>query len=91
MVSVMLELFMVLPFGVQWFCSPFPVERCSEMELVQTCSSTSVLNVSFAYVGVHAYDVLKSWFELSMLPDGCRSCFIGCILSDVVSCYLYLC
>jgi hypothetical protein len=41
MVSVMLKLFMVLLFGVQWFCSPFPVERCSEMELVQTCSSTT--------------------------------------------------
>jgi hypothetical protein len=30
------ELFMVLLYGVQWFCSPFPVERCAEMELVQT-------------------------------------------------------
>jgi hypothetical protein len=29
---------MALPFGVQWFCSPFLVERCSEMEFVQTCS-----------------------------------------------------
>ncbi|EFX86671.1 hypothetical protein DAPPUDRAFT_313023 [Daphnia pulex] len=35
------ELFAVLLFGVQWFCSPFPVDRCSEMELVQTRSSTS--------------------------------------------------
>jgi hypothetical protein len=25
--------------------------------------------------------VLKSWVKQSMLPDGCRSCFIGCILS----------
>ncbi|EFX62766.1 hypothetical protein DAPPUDRAFT_336458 [Daphnia pulex] len=40
-VSLMSELFMVLLFGVQWFCSSFPVERCPEMELVQTCSSTS--------------------------------------------------
>jgi hypothetical protein len=31
-VNWMLELFMVLLFGVQWFCSPFPIERCSEME-----------------------------------------------------------
>jgi hypothetical protein len=23
---------MVLLFGVQWFCSPFPIKRCSEME-----------------------------------------------------------
>ncbi|EFX86609.1 hypothetical protein DAPPUDRAFT_307889, partial [Daphnia pulex] len=59
--SVMFELFLVLLFGEQWFCSPFPVERCSEMELVQTCSSTSHLNVSFVYVGVHA--VLNSWVK----------------------------
>jgi hypothetical protein len=44
---------------IQWFCSPFLVERCSEMELVQTCSSTSHLNVSFVYVSV--YEVLNSW------------------------------
>ncbi|EFX80816.1 hypothetical protein DAPPUDRAFT_318241 [Daphnia pulex] len=57
-----LELFTLLLFGVQWFCSPFPVERCSEMEFkVQTCSS-SHLNVSFVYVGVHAvYAVLNGW------------------------------
>jgi hypothetical protein len=42
-----LQLFTLLLFGVHWFCSLFPVERCSEMELVQTCSSTSHLNVSF--------------------------------------------
>jgi hypothetical protein len=58
------ELFMVLPFGVQWFCSPFPVERCSEMKLMQTCRSTSPFNVPFFYVGVHAvYEVLKSWVK----------------------------
>jgi hypothetical protein len=62
-----LELFTMLHlllFGVQWFCSPFPVERCSEMEFVQTCSSTSHLNVSFVYVGVHAvYAVLNGWVK----------------------------
>jgi hypothetical protein len=67
---------------VQWFCSYFPVERCAEMELVQTCSSTSHLNVLFVYVGVLAvYAVLNSWVKYSMLPDGCRSYFIGYILS----------
>jgi hypothetical protein len=58
------ELFTVLLFGVQWFYSPYPVNRCSEMELVQTCSSTSHLNVTFAYVFVHAsYAVLNSWVK----------------------------
>ncbi|XP_046438764.1 uncharacterized protein LOC124190230 [Daphnia pulex] len=56
-----LELFTLLLFGVQWFCSPLPVERCSEMEFVQTCSSTSHLNVTFVYVGVHA--VLNGWVK----------------------------
>jgi hypothetical protein len=32
MVNLMFELFMVWLFGVQWFCSPLPDERCSEME-----------------------------------------------------------
>ncbi|EFX87848.1 hypothetical protein DAPPUDRAFT_235035 [Daphnia pulex] len=34
-----LELFTLLLFGVQWFCSPFAVERCSEMEFktVRSC------------------------------------------------------
>ena len=41
MVSVMFELFMVLLFGVKWVYSHFPPERCAEMELRQTCSSTS--------------------------------------------------
>jgi hypothetical protein len=61
MVSLLFELFMVLLFGVQWFCCHFPVEKCTEMELVQTCSSTSHLNVSFFYVGVRA--VLISWVK----------------------------
>ena len=52
-------MFMVLLCGVQWFCSPFPVERCSEMEFVQTCSSTSHLNVSFVYVGLHALCIVE--------------------------------
>jgi hypothetical protein len=51
---------LVLLFGVQWFCCHFKVERCVEMEFVQTCSSKSYFNVSFAYVGVHAvYAVLN--------------------------------
>jgi hypothetical protein len=55
MVSFMFELLMVLLYGVQWFCRPFPVERCDEMEPVQTCSWISYfINVSFSYVGVHA-------------------------------------
>ncbi len=33
LVSFMFELFMVLLFGVQWFWSPYPVERCSEADL----------------------------------------------------------
>ncbi|XP_046633104.1 uncharacterized protein LOC124312660 [Daphnia pulicaria] len=54
-VSLMFELLMVLMFGVQWFCSPIPIE------FVHNCSSTSHLNVSFIYVGVRAvYAVLKS-------------------------------
>ncbi|EFX85852.1 hypothetical protein DAPPUDRAFT_313712 [Daphnia pulex] len=63
-----LELFTLLLFGVQWLCSPFPVERCSEMEFVQTCSSTSHLNVSFVYVGVHA--VLNGWILLALILKG---------------------
>jgi hypothetical protein len=43
------------------YCSHFPVKRCTEMELVQTCSSTSYFNVSFASVGAHA--VLNSWLK----------------------------
>jgi hypothetical protein len=75
-----LELFTLLLFGVQWFCSPFPVERCSEMEFVQTCRSISHLNVSFVYVGVHAvYAVLNGWCKI--IHAACRSCFIGCIIS----------
>ncbi|EFX85908.1 hypothetical protein DAPPUDRAFT_237470 [Daphnia pulex] len=62
-----LELFTLLLFGVQWFCSPFPVERCSEMEFVQTCSSTSHLNVSFVYVGVHALNRLLPFPRLDPL------------------------
>jgi hypothetical protein len=59
-----LEPFTLLQFGVQWFCSPFPVERCPEMELMQTYSSTSYMNVSFAYVGVHSvYAVFNSWVK----------------------------
>jgi hypothetical protein len=47
---------------VQWFCSHFPVERCAEMELVQTCSSIPYFNVSFAYFEIHAvYAVFNSW------------------------------
>ena len=46
---------MVLMFGVQWFCSPIPIE------FVHNCSSTSHLNVSFVYVCVCAVNaVLKS-------------------------------
>ncbi|EFX88825.1 hypothetical protein DAPPUDRAFT_311218 [Daphnia pulex] len=47
MVSLMFELSMVLLFGVKWVCSHFPLERCGEMELRQTCSSTSYFNVLF--------------------------------------------
>jgi hypothetical protein len=54
MVNWIFELFMVLLFGVQWFFNLFPVERCSEMKLMQTCRSTSHFNVPFVYVGVHA-------------------------------------
>jgi hypothetical protein len=56
-VNGQLQLFMLL-FGVHWSCSPFPVERCSEMELVQTCSSTSHLNVSFV-VSMQYYAVCE--------------------------------
>ncbi|EFX77617.1 hypothetical protein DAPPUDRAFT_105851 [Daphnia pulex] len=52
-------------FGVKWFSSHFPVERCAEMELVLTCSSTSYFNGSFAYVGVNAV-----YAVLNFVPDG---------------------
>jgi hypothetical protein len=51
-----------------WCCclvySGFEVPIQLRDALKQTCSSTSHLNVSFAYVGVHAvYAVLKSWVK----------------------------
>jgi hypothetical protein len=62
-------MFMVLLFGVQWFCSPFPIERCPEMELVKTCSSTSHSNVSFVY----------AWYPCSI----CSVEQLGKIVNDV--------
>ena len=73
MVSLMFELFMVLLFGVKWVCCHFPFERCAEMELRQTCSSTSYFNVLFPYVCVRA--VLSCWAKQSLLSDGCRGIF----------------
>ncbi|XP_046644226.1 uncharacterized protein LOC124329210 isoform X2 [Daphnia pulicaria] len=46
------------------FAAPFQLRDPLKWSLVQTCSSTSHLNVSFAYVGVHAvFAVLNSWVK----------------------------
>ncbi len=93
MVCFIFELFMVLPYGVQWFCSPIPVERCAEMELAQTCSWTSYLNVSFAYVGVYAvYAVLCKIVDFAWWLSGLfyrqhfvdKSSLASCIAVEVM-------
>jgi hypothetical protein len=65
MVSVMFELFMVLLFGVQWFCNLFQSRDALKWNLCRLAVQQHTKNVSFAYVGVHAviavYAVLNSW------------------------------
>jgi hypothetical protein len=84
MVTWMFELFMVLLFGVQWFCSPFPVESCSEMKLMQTCHSTSHFNVPFVFLVS-----MQVGLNSQCCPMAVGLFLFAAFCRYVVSCYLY--
>jgi hypothetical protein len=45
LVNLVLKLLMVVMSGVQWCGSHFLIERCTDMELLQICSSTQNFNI----------------------------------------------